>query len=480
LCVSIKFKFSKKKNLETNPFFFGLNLKKMANKGKGKEELLPQYNVVVIGSGGTGKSCLTNQFVTGVFTEDYDPTIEDSYRKRVNVDGEMCVLDILDTAGQEEYSSMLDEYLRQGQGFIIVYSIVSNQSFLEVQNFKDKLWLCKDLKPNDTIPILIVGNKCDLETERKVTTTEGQELAKLFNCPHFETSAKTGINVHDVFHEIVRQVRKDIEKKGISPQKTEAPSDAYMAKLMKKFERWTLGLHLKEKMKSAKDQIKKVGSYFANLTKDKDEKDSGIGSPTPVSPSPNPTPVIPQPSTSNPVSVPNSQPNPGLGNNSLGNSSLGNSSLGNSSFGNSSLGNSSLGNSNMGSQTPSQASSSLQSNSPTAPSTYGKIPKIQQSQGPSFHHYPWFHANMSGSEADSILSTSPPGTFLIRPSSQPGNLAVTYVGDNRNLNKALISYDKEGKNFWMSAEENPLKYPTLGRLVESLNSILRIPYTSNR
>lgn len=50
---------------------------------------------------------------------------------------------------------MLDEYLRQGQGFIIVYSIVSNQSFLEVQNFKDKLWLCKDLKPNDTIPILV-------------------------------------------------------------------------------------------------------------------------------------------------------------------------------------------------------------------------------------------------------------------------------------------------------------------------------------
>jgi small GTP-binding protein len=437
------------------------------SKKTGKEELLPQYNVVVIGAGGTGKSCITNQFVTGVFTEDYDPTIEDSYRKRVAVDGEMCVLDILDTAGQEEYSSMLDEYLRHGQGFIIVYSIVSNQSFLEVQNFKDKLWLCKDLGPNDTIPLLLVGNKCDLETERKVTSTEGQELAKHLSCPFFETSAKTGLNVHEVFHEIVRQVRKDIEKKGLTPQKTEAPNEAYMAKLMKKFERWTLGLHLKEKMKNAKDQIKSL--FQRSKSMDKDPSD--IGSPQPTTPTPitpsQPTlsqsqnapiqstpPPQSQPvsSSPNPMTMPGSVPSPFLKASSTTNFS----------------------------QPPrQQENNDTQMGSGVPPNSYGKIPKLEQNNAPTFYHYPWFHAHMSSSEADTILSNSPPGTFLIRPSSQPEHLAVTYVGDNRQLNKALIAYDKEGKNFWMAAEENPLRYPTLGRLVESLGSILRIPYTSN-
>lgn len=218
-----------------------------------------------------------------------------------------------------------------------------------------------------------------------------------------KSSAKTGLNVHEVFHEIVRQVRKDIEKKGITPQKTEAPSDAYMAKLMKKFERWTLGLHLKEKMKSAKDQIKKVGNYLVNRNKDKDEKDkenSGIGSPTPSTPQQSHT-------SSSPVNVPSNQ--------SSSQSDYSSNSLGSSS--------------NTGlSKTPTQEQSTPplnnnNGNSVVSPVSYGKIPKLDQPQQPSFYHYPWFHAHMSGPEADAILSTSPPGTFLIRPSSQPGNLA---------------------------------------------------------
>src|SRR3954467_14324927 len=85
--------------------------------------------VVVLGSGGVGKSALTVQFVSNTFIEKYDPTIEDFYRKEIEVDGQPCVLEILDTAGTEQFASMRDLYIKNGQGFVVVYSITSQQTF---------------------------------------------------------------------------------------------------------------------------------------------------------------------------------------------------------------------------------------------------------------------------------------------------------------------------------------------------------------
>jgi GTPase KRas protein len=98
-----------------------------------------EYKLVVVGGGGVGKSALTIQLIQNHFLDEYDPTIEDSYRKQVVVDAETCLLDILDTAGQEEYSAMRDQYMRTGQGFLLVYSITSRSSFDEVNNFKDQI-----------------------------------------------------------------------------------------------------------------------------------------------------------------------------------------------------------------------------------------------------------------------------------------------------------------------------------------------------
>jgi small GTP-binding protein len=83
------------------------------------------YRIGVVGEGGVGKSALTMQFIQKFFLDEYDPTIEDSYRKQIQVDGEVCHLDILDTAGQEEYSCMRNQYMRGMDGFLIVYSITS-------------------------------------------------------------------------------------------------------------------------------------------------------------------------------------------------------------------------------------------------------------------------------------------------------------------------------------------------------------------
>jgi len=164
-----------------------------------------EYKLVIVGGGGVGKSALTIQLIQHHFIDEYDPTIEDSYRKQVTIDNETSLLDILDTAGQEEYSAMRDQYMRGGEGFILTYAITSRNSFEEVAQFREQILRVKE---EDKVPMVLVGNKCDLEEERQVSKSEGEELAKSFGCPHFESSAKARINVDEAFYELVREIRK--------------------------------------------------------------------------------------------------------------------------------------------------------------------------------------------------------------------------------------------------------------------------------
>ncbi|KAJ6232697.1 ras-like protein rasb [Anaeramoeba flamelloides] len=165
--------------------------------------------LVVVGGGGVGKSALTIQFVQSHFIEEYDPTIEDAYRRQVKIDDETHLLDILDTAGQEEYSAMRDSYMRSGEAFVIVYSVTDRNSFDEVAIFHEQITRVKD---SDDVPIIIVGNKSDLENERQISKGEGQDLAKTYDCPFFETSAKYRINVDEAFFESVREINRQKEK----------------------------------------------------------------------------------------------------------------------------------------------------------------------------------------------------------------------------------------------------------------------------
>lgn len=99
----------------------------------------------------------------------YDADIPDSYRKQTVIDDEVALLDVLDTAGQEEYSAMREQYMRNGEGFLLVYAVTSRQSFEEIVLFQQQILRVKD---KDSFPIVLVGNKCDLESER-VVSTEG-------------------------------------------------------------------------------------------------------------------------------------------------------------------------------------------------------------------------------------------------------------------------------------------------------------------
>merc|ERR1712072_198681 len=128
-----------------------------------------------------------------------------SYRKQCVIDEEVALLDVLDTAGQEEYSAMREQYMRTGEGFLLVYSITSRQSFEEILTFQQQILRVKD---KDYFPMIVVGNKCDLEGEREVLTEEGQNLARQFGCKFIETSAKSRLNVEKAFYDLVREIRR--------------------------------------------------------------------------------------------------------------------------------------------------------------------------------------------------------------------------------------------------------------------------------
>ena len=105
----------------------------------------------LLAAGGVGKSALTIQLIQNHFVDEYDPTIEDSYRKQVVIDGETCLLDILDTAGQEEYSAMRDQYMRTGEGFLCVFAIDNMKSFEDIESYRGQIRRVKDA---DDIPMI--------------------------------------------------------------------------------------------------------------------------------------------------------------------------------------------------------------------------------------------------------------------------------------------------------------------------------------
>ena len=96
------------------------------------------HKVIMVGSGGVGKSALTLQFMYDEFVEDYEPTKADSYRKKVVLDGEEVQIDILDTAGQEDYAAIRDNYFRSGEGFLCVFSITEDESFQVSEKILEK------------------------------------------------------------------------------------------------------------------------------------------------------------------------------------------------------------------------------------------------------------------------------------------------------------------------------------------------------
>ena len=140
----------------------------------------------------------------GRWVEKYDPTIEESYQTTVDIDGKALQVEILDTAGQDEYRPLRETFMHTGDGFLLVYSITDDQTFEELRGIREQiLRVHRDRK----VPMVIVGNKVDLaSTDRAVSKEEGQKLATEFNATFMEITAKEDFKVKDAFAALVRKV----------------------------------------------------------------------------------------------------------------------------------------------------------------------------------------------------------------------------------------------------------------------------------
>jgi len=165
------------------------------------------FKIIVIGSSGVGKTCITNQATKHIFNEDTMTTAGmEIYDLFIKIDNKIIKLQIWDTCGQEIYRSLISNYYRSSSLAVIVYAIDKRQSFEEID-----LWI-KDLKNNNSpdSKIILVGNKLDLAQFREIQYKEGEQKAKdnAF-IDFFETSAKTGENISEMFIKVANILYED-------------------------------------------------------------------------------------------------------------------------------------------------------------------------------------------------------------------------------------------------------------------------------
>jgi Ras family protein len=155
-----------------------------------------QRKIIVTGFRSVGKTAVTIQFTEQRFAENYNPTIENTFKKCIHHRGHTYMTDIVDTAGQDQFSIFQPRYGVAVDGYVLVYSIASRPSFEMIRVLNDKIL---NATGNDKVPRIIVGNKTDLGKQRKVEHAEAQQLAKELGCDFVETSAKNNEHIEEVF-----------------------------------------------------------------------------------------------------------------------------------------------------------------------------------------------------------------------------------------------------------------------------------------
>ena len=161
------------------------------------------YKIIIIGDTCVGKSNILSRYLKDEFREDSKSTVGvELGSKFLKVKGVGTKLQIWDTAGQERYRSITSSYFKGSHGCFIVYDITNETSFEDVNKWYEQA----QKESSKEVSIILVGNKCDLENERKVSKEKGEEKARALNCPFFETSALSKIKIDDIFNEMVNNI----------------------------------------------------------------------------------------------------------------------------------------------------------------------------------------------------------------------------------------------------------------------------------
>ena len=220
-------------------------MKTDTTEDKYKLEILPEdytnfdlsFKLIVIGDSGVGKSCLTNNAVKNVFDDSYNATVGFEFSTfNVKVNDKVVKLQIWDTCGQELYRSLITNFYRNSSLAIMVYAINSKESFDNID-----MWL-RELRThsNPDAKVFLIGNKVDLENDRKVTKEQGEQFCKENKINGFmESSAKTGINVQKVFLKAAELLYEDYinyQKKSEETGETPKNQDEQQKDIIKKID----------------------------------------------------------------------------------------------------------------------------------------------------------------------------------------------------------------------------------------------------
>jgi Ras-related protein Rab-8A len=164
--------------------------------------------LLLIGDSGVGKSCLLLRFSDDTFTTSFITTIGIDFKIRtIELDNRRIKLQIWDTAGQERFRTITTAYYRGAMGILLVYDVTDESSFNNIRNWIRNI----ELHASDNVNKILVGNKADMdESKRAVPTAKGQALADEFGIKFFETSAKTNLNVENVFFTIARDIKNRV------------------------------------------------------------------------------------------------------------------------------------------------------------------------------------------------------------------------------------------------------------------------------
>lgn len=184
--------------------------KPRASSERPPQSPLTECNVAILGCQGAGKSALTVKFLTKRFISEYDPNLEDTYASEELVDQQPVLLKVMDTADQDGPGNC-ERYLHWASAFLVVYSIDNRKSFEGCQRYLEIL--ARHMRGcQRRSPVLLLGNKLDMEQYRQVPAAEGMSLARRFGCLFYEVSAcQDFAGVQHVFHEAVREVRRQAD-----------------------------------------------------------------------------------------------------------------------------------------------------------------------------------------------------------------------------------------------------------------------------
>ena len=168
--------------------------------------------ILLIGDSLVGKTCLIQRYVNGTFKDDYISTVGLDYHTKLEIINNLNVsVKLWDTVGQERFKALTASFFRNAEGVVIAYDVTNSESFDNL-----KFWISSIktnlFEKNIFIPIIIIGNKIDLEDMREITKDVASAFAKENKFKYFETSAKTGEGVDDAFRDLVNQVLANLDK----------------------------------------------------------------------------------------------------------------------------------------------------------------------------------------------------------------------------------------------------------------------------